>query len=84
MIIRVPAYGPGGSQPNVTARLMNRRGIFMRPLPRLADPSPDGLVQFDLRLAPLAPDEYRVELTASNPSGAADEVKEMLLFRVTN
>lgn len=84
LIIRVPAYGPGGSQPHITAQLMNRRGIVMRPLPRLPEPSPDGLVQFDLQLAPLAPDEYRIELSASNPSGAADEVKEMLLFRVTN
>ena len=84
LIIRVPAYGPGHSQPRVTAQLMNRRGIVMRALPRIEDALPDGLVQFDLQLASLAPDEYRVELTASSVFGGPDEAKEVLIFRVTN
>lgn len=84
LIIRVPAYGPGDTRPHVTAQLMNRRGIVMRSLPRVEASLPDGLVQFDLQLASLAPDEYRVELTASNTSGGPDEAKEILIFRVTN
>ena len=56
----------------------------MRALPRIEDALPGGLVQFDLQLASLAPDEYRVELTASNVSGGPDEAKEVLIFRVTN
>ena len=34
-------------------------------------------------LASLAPDEYRVELAAANPTGPRDEAKEMVTFRVT-
>jgi VWFA-related protein len=84
LIIRVPAYGAGGSQPHLAAHLMNRRGSVMGALPRIEDALPDGPVQFDLRLAALAPGEYRVEFTASNTSGTPDEVREMLVFRVTD
>lgn len=84
LLIRVPVYGPGDSAPNVTARLLNRRGIPMRRLAVIAAPLPLGTIQFDLPLASLAPDEYRVELTAANPTGPRDEAKEMIAFRVTN
>ena len=84
LLIRAPAYGPGNGAPLVTARLLNRRGIPMRELQVVAAPLPPGTVQFDLPLASLAPDEYRVELTAANPSGPRDEAKEMIPFRVTN
>ena len=43
-----------------------------------------GTVQFDLPLASLAPDEYRVELEAANAAGPRDEAKELISFRVTN
>ena len=39
---------------------------------------PPGTVQFDLPLASLAPDEYRVELAAANATGPRDEAKEIL------
>ena len=84
LLIRVPAYGPGDSTPTVTARLLNRRGIPMRSLQAIDAPLPPGTVQFDLPLASLAPDEYRVELTAANPTLPRDEAKEMVAFRVTN
>jgi hypothetical protein len=41
-------------------------------------------VQFDLPLASLAPDEYRVELSAANETGPRDEAKELISIRVTN
>ena len=47
-------------------------------------PLPPGTIQFDLPLASLAPDEYRVELAAANPTGTRDEAKELLPIRVTN
>jgi VWFA-related protein len=84
LVIRVPAYGPGNSSPLVTARLLNRRGIPMRSLQMVDAPMPSGTVQFDLPLASLAPDEYRVELAAANATGPRDEAKEMLPFRVTD
>jgi hypothetical protein len=84
LLIRVPVYGPGDSAPNVTARLLNRRGTPMRRLGVITGPLPAGTIQFDLPLASLAPDEYRVELTAANPTGPKDEAKEMIAFRVTN
>ena len=84
LLIRVPAYGPGNSAPIVTARLLNRRGIPMRQLQVVEAPLPPGTVQFELTLASLAPDEYRVELSAANATGPRDEAKEMIPFRVTN
>jgi hypothetical protein len=84
LLIRVPAYGRGDRLPVVTARLLNRRGIPMRQLQPVAAPLPPGTVQFDLPLASLAPDEYRVELAAVNPEGPRDEATELLPFRVTN
>ena len=84
LLIRVPVYGPGNSSPTVTARLLNRRGIPMRQLDVIRAPLPAGTIQFDLPLASLAPDEYRVELTAANRTGPRDEAKEMIPFRVTD
>ena len=70
LLIRVPAYGPGNTTPIVTARLLNRRSIPMRELQIVDAPLPPGTVQFDLPLASLAPDEYRVELAACEPDRA--------------
>jgi VWFA-related protein len=84
LLIRVPAYGPGSSSPVVTARLLNRRGKPMRQLHAVDAPLPSGTVQFDLPLASLAPDEYRVELAAANATGPKDEALEIIPFRVTN
>jgi VWFA-related protein len=84
LLIRVPAYGQGDSFPTVTARLLNRRGVPMRQLQPVDGPLPPGTAQFDLPLASLAPDEYRVELEAANPTGPRDEAKELIPFRVTN
>jgi hypothetical protein len=84
LLIRVPAYGPNNIAPVVTARLLNRRGTPMRQLEVVDAPLPPGTIQFDLPLASLAPDEYRVELAAANPTGNRDEAKELLPIRVTN
>ena len=84
LLVRVPAYGPNNTVPVVTARLLNRRGIPMRQLQAVEGPLPPGTIQFDLPLASLAPDEYRIELAAANAAGSRDEVKEVIAFRVTN
>ena len=84
LLIRIPAYGPGESFPIVTARLLNRRGVAMRTLQIVDAPLPPGMVQFDLPLASLAPDEYRVEMAAVNAAGPSEEAREIVPIRVTN
>ncbi len=84
LLVRVPVYTDGDASPVVTAKLLNRRGSAMRDLESVAASLPHGVIQFDLPLAALAPEEYRVELAAANPTGPRDEVKEILIFRVTN
>jgi VWFA-related protein len=84
LLVRVPAYADGDTVPSVTARLLNRRGVAMRELPPVAAPLAAGTVQFDLPLASLAPDEYRLELVAANPAGPRDEAREILTFHVTH
>ena len=84
LIVRVPAYAPLDATPVVTGKLLNRRGVAMRDLEAVAADLPPGVVQFDLPLASLAPDEYRVELLASNPSVPGDQVREIIVLRVTN
>jgi VWFA-related protein len=84
LLIRAAAYGPGESSPPVTAQLLNRKGVPMRQLQAVDGPLPPGTIQFDLSLASLAPDEYRVELSTGNVTGPRDEAKEIISFRVTN
>jgi VWFA-related protein len=84
LVIRIPAYGPDNAVPVVRASLLNRRGVRMRELDEIRPGLPGGIAQFDLILANLAPDEYRVELTAANAEGTPDEVRELVVFRVTN
>jgi hypothetical protein len=82
LLVRVSAYGAAGMQPVVSARLLNRRGTTMRELEPVAEPLAPGIDQFDLPLASLAPDEYRLELGAVSPTGPRNEVKEILIFRI--
>jgi hypothetical protein len=84
LLVRIPVYGPGDTTPVVTATLLNRRGSPMRKLQEVPAELPHGIVQFDLPLSSLAPDEYRVELVAANTQGPREEAREMLVFRVTN
>jgi VWFA-related protein len=81
LLLRIPVYGPAGSTLDVTARLLNRSGAPMRPLPLVPSPLPRGIVQFDLPLSSLAPDEYRVELVAK---AGSQEAREVVLFRVVD
>lgn len=72
LLVRVPAFAPGSSTPRVTARLLNRSGQLVRELEPLADMS-GGVTQFDLPLAPLAPGEYFLQVTATADAGTAEE-----------
>jgi hypothetical protein len=77
VFVRVDAYAPGGMQPAVTARLLNRNGDAMNDIPvQMAGPT----ATIELMLANLAPAEYLLELTAKTEAGSA---RELLAFKVS-
>jgi VWFA-related protein len=84
LVVRIPAYAKEDATPVVSATLLNRRGIPMRELQQLPAVLPPGVVQFDLPLSSLAPDEYRVDLVVANAQSPRDEARETLVFRVTD
>jgi VWFA-related protein len=65
ILLRLRAYGPGGTTPTLTARLLNAQGDRMSDLPA-PQPRADG--SFDLRLTPagLAPGTYLVQIDAAS------------------
>ena len=75
LLLRVPAYDPGGTPARVSATLLNRWRQPMRALPAMPDSPREGVTQFDIPLAPLAPGEYTIRLTAG-------PVTEHVTFRV--
>ena len=79
LLIRVPAVHPSGAPAAVDAVLLNRIRQPIRGLKPMASDVPAGVTQFDLPLAPLAPGDYALRLTASGPSGT---VAEYVTFRV--
>jgi VWFA-related protein len=81
LLLRVPVYTATDAVPTVTATLLNRLGTPMRVLNPVTSDLPAEIVQFDLPLSSLAPDDYRVELKAT---AGTEEAKALLLFRVTN
>jgi len=79
LLIRVPAYGPGGTTPALKVHVLNRAGNTMNELQ--ATPSPKaGEQQIELPLASFPPGEYVIEIKAGDQDGDA---KELLGFRVT-
>ena len=80
LIIRVPAYGPGGTTPALSVRLLSRAGSAMSELAPAPAPTA-GMQQVELPLAALAPGEYVVEIKATGEGG---EATEHVGFRVTS
>ena len=80
LLVRVPAYGPGGTAPTLGVRLLNRGGQAMTDLPT-ASSGTAGVQQIEVPVASLAPGEYLIEITAAGDAGAATEV---IGFRVTS
>jgi hypothetical protein len=77
LLIRVESYGPGGSTPTVTGKLLNRAGAMMSELP--LQPGANGLFETEVPLSALAAGEYLIELTAKSESGTAQDT---IAFRV--
>ncbi len=80
LIVRVAAYGPGGTAPTLSVHLLNRAGSAMSELPAAAAPIA-GVQQVEVPLAALAPGEYVIEIKATGEGG---EAKELVGFRVTS
>jgi hypothetical protein len=78
--VRFHAYGPTGSEPEVSARLLTRMGQPMRDLPVALLETPASEHAIDLSLASLATGEYIIEVEARGPAG---DVKDRVGFRVT-
>jgi VWFA-related protein len=80
LLIRFQAYGPSGSAPAVTAKLLGRMGHPIRDLP-VAPAATPGDNAIDLPLAAFANGEYVIEVTAK--SGARN-ASDRITFRVTS
>jgi hypothetical protein len=79
LLVRFEAYGPGGSTPKISMRLLNSLGRSMAALP---DPAhqPDGMFEAEIGLGALAPAEYLIEITAESGS---DKTQTLLAIRIT-
>jgi VWFA-related protein len=75
LLLRVPAYEAGGSPARVSATLLNRWRQPIRALPAMDGSPREGITQFDIPLAALAPGEYSIRLSAGS-------VTELVTFRV--
>jgi VWFA-related protein len=81
LIVRFAAAAPGGAEPGVQARLLNRGGQPMTELPIQPAPASPGRLQVDLPLASLPAGEYVLEVSASAAGAGA---KQFLGFRVVS
>lgn len=82
LLVRVPAYAPGGASPVLTARMLNRAGDSISELPVTASATPGGDAQFDLALSSFPPGEYILEIKAAGGDGASSDSRELVAFRI--
>ena len=78
LLVRFPAWGPGGAAPLVKARLLNMRGEFVADLPAPA-PGPGGTYELEVPLSPYAPNDYLIELKSGE---GADGARVLTALRV--
>ncbi|HTI35977.1 MAG TPA: VWA domain-containing protein [Vicinamibacterales bacterium] len=78
LLIRVAISG-GSTDARVSARLLNLAGQTLRTLDAMPSPSP-GVSQFDLPLAPFAPGDYILQVTAT---GGKSPVEQRTGIRIT-
>jgi VWFA-related protein len=79
LLIRFQAYGPGGTKPAVTARLLNQIGEPMADLPAPAAQA-DANFEMDMGLGTLAPAPYIIEITVD---AGGTKKKILLAIRIT-
>ncbi|MGE5357953.1 MAG: VWA domain-containing protein [Bacteroidales bacterium] len=74
VVMKGEAYGPGGSPPTVTVRLLNRNGQEMTTLTARPGASNASRYLVELPLVGVAAGEYLIEITAKGESGEATEM----------
>jgi hypothetical protein len=79
LLFRIPVYGPAGTTPTLTARLLNRAGQPMADLAIAAPAVNRPSLQVEVSLARLPAGEYGLALTATGEGGEASEI---VVFRV--
>jgi len=79
LLIRFDAYGPGGTTPAVSLRLLNRLGESMSALPA-PTATTGGTFEAELGLGALPPGDYLIEITAK---GGEESARTLLAIRVT-
>jgi hypothetical protein len=65
LLLRFEAYGPAGTSPQVTLRLLNRRGEQMATLP--APQGDASTFQAEVGFGGLPPGDYLIEIAAVTP-----------------
>jgi len=82
LLVRVPAYGPGGTTPGLSVHILNRAGQAMNELTAApsATSTTGNQMQIEMPLANLPPGEYVLEIKTTGDGG---EAKELVGFRVT-
>jgi hypothetical protein len=77
--MRFDAYGPAGSTPKVTLRLLNREGGQIAPFPDPTLVPSTSTYESEIVLAPLPPAEYLFEITATI---GEDTVKKLVALKI--
>ena len=80
LLVRFDAYGPAGTAPAITMRLLNRNGESMASLPPPAAGAAPTTFQAEFALSPLPPGDYLIEIAATSGS---DTTRRLLAIRVT-
>ena len=80
ILIRFKAYGPGGTPPKVTVRLLNAVGDTMSTFPP-ADARPDGFIDLPFSLGGLVTGTYLIEIEAASSDLKA---RTVVGFRISN
>ena len=80
LLIRFRAYGPGGTPPAITVRLLNSLGDAMSTFPT-PDRKPDGSYDLLFSLGPLVTGSYMIEIES-----ATSDLKSRVLvgFKITS
>ncbi|MEO7192317.1 MAG: VWA domain-containing protein [Vicinamibacterales bacterium] len=81
LLVRFGVYGPGGTTPAVTLRLLNQGGTVMASLPPpTAVANAAATLETEVSLASFPPGDYLLEITADS---AGETAKQLVAIRVT-
>ena len=79
LLVRFQAYGPGGTTPTITMRLLNSLGKVMAPLPAPTKLDNGGF-ESEIGLGALQPSDYLIEIVADT---GGTSTKALIAIRIT-